>query len=76
MSRMIQIRNVPDDIHGQLKARAALEGLTLPEYLLREVRRVVEHPSLTELRTRLRNRTRVRTRLPAAKAVRIERGRS
>ena len=75
MSRMIQIRNVPDDLHGQLKARAALEGMTLSDYLLREVRRVVEHPSLSELRARLRSRTRVRPRMSAARAVRVERDR-
>ena len=38
MSTMIQIRNVPDAVHRRLKAQAALEGLSLSEYLLREVR--------------------------------------
>jgi hypothetical protein len=72
---MIQIRNVPDEIHGQLKARAALEGMTLSDYLLREVRRVVERPSLPEIRSRLRGRKRVRPRVAPAKAVRAERDR-
>jgi molybdate transport system regulatory protein len=36
MSKMIQLRHVPDDLHRLLRARAALEGLPLPEYLIRE----------------------------------------
>lgn len=75
MSRMIQIRNVPNEIHGLLKARAALEGMTLSDFLLREVRRVVERPSIDELRSRLRSRERVRTRVKPARAVRAERDR-
>ena len=75
MSRMIQIRNVPSEIHSQLKARAALEGMSLSDYLLREVRRVVERPSSTELRSRLRSRKQVRTRVTPARAVRAERDR-
>lgn len=75
MSRMVQIRNVPDDLHGQLKARAALEGLSLSDYLLREVRRLTELPSPAELRSRLRQRQPVRTRVSPARAVRAERDR-
>jgi plasmid stability protein len=72
---MIQIRNVPNEIHSQLKARAALEGMSLSDYLLREVRRVVDRPSLIELRERLRSRRPIRTRVKPAKAVRAERDR-
>jgi len=75
MSRMIQIRNVPDDLHRQLKARAALEGLSLSDYLLLEVRRVAERPTVSELRRRLRDRGRVRPRLTPDRAVRAERDR-
>ena len=75
MSKMIQIRNVPDPLHRQLKARAALEGMSLSDYLLREVRRVVERPSLPDLRARLTNRKPVRTQVSPAKAVRGERDR-
>jgi len=75
MSRMLQIRNVPDDLHARLKARAALEGMTLSDYLLREVRRAAERPSPTELRERLRQRAPVRTRVSPARAVRAERDR-
>jgi antitoxin FitA len=40
MSRMIQIRNVPDDVHKALKIRATKEGMSLSDYLLREVTKV------------------------------------
>src|SRR5437762_2528893 len=39
MSTMIQIRNVPGDLHRRLKARAALAGMSLSDYLLHEIRR-------------------------------------
>jgi len=73
MPKMIQLRHVPDDLHRKLKARAALEGLSLSDYLLQEVRRVSERPTLTELRHRLARRTAVTPSLPPAKAVRAER---
>ena len=74
MPKMIQLRHVPDDLHRKLKARAALEGLSLSDYLLQEVRRVAERPTLAELRHRLAQRAPVVTRVPPAKAVRAERG--
>lgn len=55
MPTMIQIRNVPDELHRRLKARAALAGQTLSDYLLREVRGIVAQPTEDELLTRLRN---------------------
>lgn len=73
MSRMIQIRNVPDEIHSVLKARAALEGMSLSDYLLREVRNLSERPSPDELRSRLRSRKPIRPRLNSAEMVRSER---
>jgi plasmid stability protein len=75
MSKMIQIRNVPDDLHRALKVRAALEGLSLSDYLLREARRAAERPSVAELRARLAGRARVRLRVSPTRAVRIERDR-
>ncbi|HVT19359.1 MAG TPA: hypothetical protein VHQ90_24660 [Thermoanaerobaculia bacterium] len=54
MSAMIQIRNVPDEIHRRLKARAALAGMSLSEYLLRELERSLERPTREELLARLR----------------------
>lgn len=73
MHRTIQIRNVPDDLHRRLKARAALEGMSLSEYLLNEVRLVAERPSLRELRRSLAERSPVNPSLSPAEAVREER---
>lgn len=56
MSVMVQIRNVPDELHRELKARAALEGMSLSEYLLRELRNAVEKPTLEEMKERLSHR--------------------
>lgn len=54
MAKMIQIRNVPDDLHRRLKVRAASEGSTLSDYLLREVNAIADKPTLAELTARLR----------------------
>jgi len=37
MSKMIQIRNVPDDLHRQLKIRAAAAGMSMSDYIKREL---------------------------------------
>jgi len=73
MSKMIQLRHVPEDLHRKLKARAALSGLSLSDYLLQEVRRVAERPTVAELRSRLAHRTAVSPKVPPAKAIRAER---
>ena len=73
MSRMIQLRNVPDSLHRTLKARAALEGMSLSDYLLEEIRRAAGRPTLQELRERLKQRTPVSPRPSPAEAVRNER---
>lgn len=70
---MIQIRNVPDDLHGTLKARAALAGMSLSDFLLEEIRRSVERPTVSELRQRLRSRQRTNLSMSPADAVRAER---
>lgn len=74
MTKMIQLRNVPDDLHRKLKSRAALAGLSLSDYLLREVQRVAERPTVEQLRQRLARRPPVSTRTAPARAVRAERG--
>ena len=53
---MIQIRNVPEELHRKLKARAALEGITLSELALTELSRAMSAPSPTELRETFANR--------------------
>jgi predicted nucleic acid-binding protein len=56
MARMIQIRNVPDALHRSLKARAAMAGMSLSDYLLAEFREIAERPTLAEFRERLHKR--------------------
>jgi plasmid stability protein len=75
MSRMIQIRHVPDALHRTLKVRAAQAGMTLSDYLLAEVRRIAERPSRQELIERLAQQPPVKLRVRPADAVRAERER-
>lgn len=70
---MVQIRNVPVELHRQLKARAALEGVTLSELALNELRRALERPSRQELLRRVAERARTTTGESSADAVRAER---
>lgn len=48
MSTMVQIRNVPDELHRELKARAAHAGMTLSDYLLDELRNLAVRPTMRE----------------------------
>ncbi len=75
MSKMIQIRNVPEPLHRKLKARAAEDGMTLSDFLLREAQRVAQRPSLYELQERLAVRTPVIVREKPARLIRRERDR-
>jgi len=70
---MIQIRNVPDDVHRRLKARAALEGTSMSDYLLRELRRSLERPTRGEVLKRIAELPEVRVRPSPAKVIRAER---
>ena len=74
MSRvMIQIRNVPPELHRRLKVRAATEGMTMSDYVLREVRKALERPTREEVLERLRARPPVRLRPSPAAVIRAER---
>ena len=73
MSRMIQIRNVPDALHRTLKVRAAVEGMSLSDYLLAELREIAERPTLRELKQRIERRAPVDLPLSAAAILRAER---
>jgi plasmid stability protein len=75
MNVMIQIRNVPETLHRQLKSRAALAGMSLSDYLLNEIRQVAERPTLAELRARMERRAAITLSVAPAEAVRAERDR-
>jgi len=53
MSKIIQLRKVPDALRRRLKARATTEGLSLSDFLIREARKIVERPTDRQLRKRL-----------------------
>lgn len=67
---MIQIRNVPDEVHRRLKVLAAAEGITLSDLLAREAQRLVQRPSLDELRKRILAREPVKMRVSSARLIR------
>ncbi len=67
---MIQLRNVPEDMHRELKARAAQRGMTLSEYATRELQKVLEIPNRQEIIKRVAALTPVVTTLPAAEVIR------
>jgi len=69
----LQIRSVPDELHRTLKARAALAGMSLSEYVLAELRRSATRPTREEILARIAARPPVRLRRSAADAVRDER---
>lgn len=71
--KALQIRNVPDEIHRQLKVRAALAGMSLSELALAELRRSLERPTRQELLDRVGARERAVVSAPAEEAVRAER---
>lgn len=75
MPRMVQVRNVPDDLHRRLKVRAAQEGKSLSDFLLAELRKIADRPGRTELLERLAQQPPVRLRPRPAEAVRAERER-
>jgi plasmid stability protein len=70
---MVQIRNVPREIHHLLKARAAIEGMSMSDYVLREVRKALDRPTRKEILERLKARPVRRLRQNAAAVIRAER---
>lgn len=50
---LIQVRNVPEELHRRLKERAAREGVTLSDLALSELARAVERPTRREILDRL-----------------------
>lgn len=70
MSKLVQVHDVPDDVHRQLKSRAALAGVSLSEYLRLELLRAARRPSPQELRARLSARAPVQPDESAADLVR------
>jgi antitoxin FitA len=53
-STMVQIRNVPAEFHRRLKARAAIEGMSMSDFILREIGKALDRPTREEVLARLR----------------------
>jgi antitoxin FitA len=57
--KMIQVRNVPDDLHRALKERAARDGTTMSHLILGELPRIAHQPSTEQVLSRIRERSTV-----------------
>lgn len=58
MSKMIQVRNVPDDVHRTLKVRAAEEGISLSDYIKRDLEELAKQLTIGEIFARAQARGR------------------
>ena len=67
---MIQIRDVPDSVHGTLKSRAAREGMSLSDFIKRELERAAERPTMREWLERTQQAKRISTGRTAAQLIR------
>ncbi len=72
--KLLQIRNIPDELHRSLKERAAREGTTMSELVLRELPRVAHRPSPQQVLDRIKQRGPVGG-APAAELIGNERDR-
>jgi plasmid stability protein len=70
MSKMIQIRDVPESLHGALKSRAAREGMSLSEFIKRELERVAARPTMREWLERTQRAKPILTKRSAAQVIR------
>ncbi len=73
MSKMIQVRNVPDRLHRELAKRARASGQTLTAYIQDILEREVARPPVREVFERVASREPVRLGRPAADLIRAER---
>ncbi|MGE0455698.1 MAG: hypothetical protein AB7Q30_19350 [Vicinamibacteria bacterium] len=70
---MVQIRNVPTELHRRLKARAAIEGMSMSDYVMRELRKALDRPTRQEVLDRLRAQPVRRLARRVADVIRAER---
>ena len=73
MSKMIQVRNVPEQLHRKLKVRAAEQGVSLSDYILIELRRLADRISPQELAERVQKIAREELAPTPAEILRAER---
>jgi len=70
MPKTVQIRHIPDSLHRKLKVRAAMRGLSLSDFLLRELDRIAECPTAGEMMERLARLSPIEPDVPPSQAVR------
>jgi plasmid stability protein len=70
MSKMIQVRDVPDQVHSTLKARAAREGMSLSDFIKQELERSAEQPTMREWLESTRQAKPIPTKRSAAQIIR------
>jgi plasmid stability protein len=70
---MLQVRNVPDDVHAELRRRARAAGVSLSDYVLRELERVAARPPIEEVLARSASRRLVIPMSDVVEAIRAER---
>ena len=73
MSKMLQVCNVPDDVHAKLRRRARLTGVSLSEYVLRELERIAARPPIEEVLARSASRRLDISMADVVEAIRAER---
>jgi antitoxin FitA len=73
MNTHIQIRNVPENLHRKLKARAAEKNMTMTDYVKQLLEREIQKPTLAEMTERLRKLPPVITSESAAEIIRRDR---
>lgn len=74
MNTMVQVRNVPASLHRRLKARAAMEGVSMSSYVLRMIEKALERPSRQELLEAIRSQPETSLEPSPAQVLREERG--
>ena len=73
MSKVLQVRNVPDDLHAELRRRAQAAGVSLSEYVLRVLERIAARPPIEEVLARSASRRLDISMADVVEAIRAER---
>ena len=73
MSKMIQVRNVPDRLHRELMRRAKSRGQALTDYIQELLEREIARPPAAEVFDRIEARKPVKLGRPASELIREER---
>ena len=74
MSKTIYVRNVPDDLHRKVEARARRARLSLSAYVLHELEQALAIPPLEVVLARIAKRDRLVPTESPAQMIRAERG--